>query len=34
LPQLERILGAADVTLDEAVLADISAAHRAHPMPF
>ena len=32
--QLERILGAADLELGEDVLADISAAHKAHPMPF
>ena len=32
--QLAQALGAADLTLDEAVLADIAAAHRAYPMPF
>ena len=32
--QLERILGSVEVTLSEEVLADIDAAHRAHPMPY
>ncbi len=32
--QLSRILAGKDVTLTDAVLADINAAHRAHPMPF
>ena len=32
--QLDRILKAVDLTLDEEVLADIDAAHRKHPMPF
>ncbi len=32
--QLEVVLAAADVTLDDAVLADIDAMHRVHPMPY
>ena len=32
--QLERVLGAADVVLDEDVLKGIDALHRAHPMPY
>lgn len=32
--QLERILGAIGVELSDEVLADIDAAHRAHPLPF
>ena len=32
--QLETALGAADLVLSDAVLADIDATHRAHPMPF
>ena len=32
--QLELALGAADLTLSPEVLADIDAAHRAHPMPY
>ena len=32
--QLETVLGAADMTLSDAVLDDIAAAHKAHPMPF
>ncbi|MEX5727158.1 aryl-alcohol dehydrogenase-like predicted oxidoreductase [Rhodovulum iodosum] len=32
--QLDTALGAADVTLSDAVLTDIAAAHKAHPMPF
>ncbi|MEX0284379.1 MAG: aldo/keto reductase [Paracoccaceae bacterium] len=32
--QLETALGAADVTLSEAVLAEIAQAHRTHPMPY
>lgn len=32
--QLEHILKAVDVELSEAVLAEITAAHRAHPMPY
>ena len=34
MDQLEVALGADDVTLSAEVLADISAAHRAHPMPY
>jgi aryl-alcohol dehydrogenase-like predicted oxidoreductase len=34
MDQLDRALGAAEVVLDEEVLADLDAAHRAHPMPF
>jgi len=34
LEQLDLALGAADVTLSPEVLADIDAAHRAHPMPY
>ena len=34
LAQLEHALGAVDVTLDDEVLAEIDAAHRAHPMPY
>lgn len=34
LAQLEHALGAADVTLSEEVLAEIDAAHKAHPMPY
>jgi aryl-alcohol dehydrogenase-like predicted oxidoreductase len=32
--QLERNLGAVDVTLSDEVLAEIEAAHKAHPLPF
>ncbi|MBK1634629.1 aldo/keto reductase [Rhodovulum adriaticum] len=32
--QLDTVLGAADLTLSDAVLADIAALHKAHPMPF
>ncbi|ARE41269.1 Oxidoreductase, aldo/keto reductase family [Rhodovulum sp. P5] len=32
--QLERALGAADVTLYDDLLSDIAIAHKAHPMPF
>ncbi len=32
--QLARILGAADLELSDEVLAEIAAAHKAHPMPF
>ena len=32
--QLDRILAGAELVLDEAVMADIDAAHRAHPMPY
>jgi aryl-alcohol dehydrogenase-like predicted oxidoreductase len=34
MAQLDRALGAADLTLDADVMADIGAAHRAHPMPY
>jgi aryl-alcohol dehydrogenase-like predicted oxidoreductase len=34
LAQLDRALGAADLTLGAEVLADLDAAHRAHPMPY
>lgn len=34
LDQLELALGAAKLTLSPEVLADIDAAHRAHPMPY
>lgn len=34
LAQLTLALGAADLVLDEDILADIDAAHRAHPMPY
>lgn len=34
LDQLEVALGAADVTLSDEVMADLAAAHRAHPMPY
>lgn len=34
LEQLHIAIGAADVTLSPGVLAEIDAAHRAHPMPF
>jgi aryl-alcohol dehydrogenase-like predicted oxidoreductase len=34
LAQLDTALGAADLTLSPEVLAEIDAAHRAHPMPF
>ena len=34
LDQLELALGAAELTLSPEVLADIDAAHRAHPMPY
>lgn len=34
MEQLERALGAADLVLGDAVVADIDAAHRAHPMPY
>ncbi|MGR3362669.1 MAG: aldo/keto reductase [Maritimibacter harenae] len=32
--QLQRALGAADVTLSDEVLEDIAKAHKAHPMPY
>ncbi|MCQ0094086.1 aldo/keto reductase [Roseovarius sp. M141] len=34
MAQLDVALGAADITLDDAVLSEIDTAHRAHPMPF
>jgi len=34
LPQLATNLGAAQVTLSAQVLAEIDAAHRAHPQPY
>jgi aryl-alcohol dehydrogenase-like predicted oxidoreductase len=34
LDQLARALGAAEVRLSEEVLAEIAAAHKAHPMPY
>jgi len=34
MEQLDRALGAAGVTLSDEVLAEIDAAHRAHPMPY
>ena len=34
MEQLEVALGCVDVTLSDEVLADIDAAHRAHPMPY
>jgi aryl-alcohol dehydrogenase-like predicted oxidoreductase len=34
LAQLETNIGAADLRLSEAVMAEIAAAHRAHPAPF
>jgi aryl-alcohol dehydrogenase-like predicted oxidoreductase len=34
LAQLKCALGAADLTLSAAVLSEIDAAHRAHPLPF
>ena len=32
--QLKTVLGASDVTLDQAILDEIAAAYKAHPMPF
>ena len=32
--QLDTVLGAAEVTLSDEILAEIAAANRAHPMPF
>jgi aryl-alcohol dehydrogenase-like predicted oxidoreductase len=32
--QLDRALGAADLTLPDAVMAEIGQAHRAHPLPY
>ena len=34
MEQLETALGAADLTLTDAVLAEIDEAHKAHPMPY
>ncbi|WP_298971272.1 aldo/keto reductase [uncultured Roseobacter sp.] len=34
MEQLEVCLGAIDLELDDAVIADIDAAHRQHPMPY
>ena len=34
LPQLENSLRAAELTLDEEILADIDETHKAHPMPY
>ncbi len=34
LDQLDRILGALDLTLGDDVIEDINAAHKAHPMPY
>jgi len=34
MEQLDRALGATDVTLSAEILADLDATHRAHPMPF
>ncbi len=34
MEQLEVAIGAADVTLSDAVLDEITATHRAHPMPY
>ena len=34
LPQLELALASDDLTLSDEVLKEITAAHRAHPMPF
>ncbi len=34
LDQLETALGAVDLTLDQAVLNDLAAAYRAHPLPY
>ena len=34
IPQLETALGAADMILDQAVMDDITTAHKAHPMPY
>jgi len=32
--QLEHILAGADLVLTDEVMAEIDAAHKAHPMPF
>ncbi len=34
MAQLERIIAGADLVLSDEVMADIDAAHRAHPMPY
>jgi aryl-alcohol dehydrogenase-like predicted oxidoreductase len=34
MEQLETALGAIDLELSGDILADIDAAHRAHPMPY
>ena len=34
LPQLEHILTSVDVSLSDEVLDEITAAHKAHPMPY
>ncbi|MFD3189494.1 aldo/keto reductase [Sedimentitalea sp. HM32M-2] len=34
LDQLDRALGSVETDLDDTVLAEINAAHRAHPMPY
>lgn len=34
MEQLERIIAGADLVLGDEVMADIDAAHRAHPMPY
>ncbi len=34
MAQLELALGAVDVTLDDAVLKELDAVHKAHPMPY
>ncbi len=34
MAQLERIIAGADLELGDEVMADIDAAHRAHPMPY
>ncbi|WP_113913208.1 aldo/keto reductase [Roseovarius dicentrarchi] len=34
MAQLDLALGAADITLGDAVMDEIAAAHRAHPMPY
>ena len=34
LDQLRTVLGAAEIKLSDAILADIDLAHRAHPMPY
>lgn len=34
IEQLDLALGAADVTLDDQVMADLNAVHKAHPLPY